>query len=237
MERRPDWKLIYSDPWVLMFARANSRAAHLDGVPIRGGLHHRPSPKVRAPEARSYDRRAPRGGSARIRRTNSRDGGRARVPSCDRAACGRRARANGILAAARGEVAEPGLRRTPGERVNSKGFRGFKSPPLRHAVPISTFSLPAITKKRAFAGQYWDLRAPEIAIESLAPVENCALFSVRKWLGALSICDWNTRSRPFTGQANLWRCVRHLSSDPCRTKNGLIAASRTGFSSGRERCV
>ncbi len=38
MERRPDWKLIYSDPWVLMFARANSRAAHLDGVPIRGGL-------------------------------------------------------------------------------------------------------------------------------------------------------------------------------------------------------
>src|ERR1700694_2247171 len=35
---------------------------------------------------------------------------------------------------ARGEVAEPGLRRTPGERVNSEGFRGFKSPPLRHRV-------------------------------------------------------------------------------------------------------
>ena len=34
----------------------------------------------------------------------------------------------------RGEVAEPGLRRTPGERVNSEGFRGFKSPPLRQAV-------------------------------------------------------------------------------------------------------
>ena len=34
----------------------------------------------------------------------------------------------------RGEVAEPGLRRTPGERVNSEGFRGFKSPPLRHHV-------------------------------------------------------------------------------------------------------
>ena len=31
----------------------------------------------------------------------------------------------------RGEVAEPGLRRTPGERVDSKGSRGFKSPPLR----------------------------------------------------------------------------------------------------------
>jgi hypothetical protein len=36
-----------------------------------------------------------------------------------------------------GEVAEPGLRRTPGTRVNSKGFRGFESPPLRHRVPIS----------------------------------------------------------------------------------------------------
>src|SRR5271163_3062676 len=34
----------------------------------------------------------------------------------------------------RGEVAEPGLRRTPGERVDSKGSRGFKSPPLRQAV-------------------------------------------------------------------------------------------------------
>src|SRR6202158_3495138 len=34
----------------------------------------------------------------------------------------------------RGEVAEPGLRRTPGERVNSEGFRGFKSPPLRQRV-------------------------------------------------------------------------------------------------------
>jgi hypothetical protein len=33
------------------------------------------------------------------------------------------------------------------------------------------------------------LRAPEIAIEPLAPVKNCALFSVRKWLGALSIFD------------------------------------------------
>ena len=34
-----------------------------------------------------------------------------------------------------GEVAEPGLRRTPGTRVNSKGFRGFESPPLRQPVP------------------------------------------------------------------------------------------------------
>jgi hypothetical protein len=34
----------------------------------------------------------------------------------------------------RGEVAEPGLRRTPGTRVDSKGSRGFESPPLRHPV-------------------------------------------------------------------------------------------------------
>ena len=38
MERRPNWKLIYSDPRVLMFARADSPAAHLDGVPIQGRL-------------------------------------------------------------------------------------------------------------------------------------------------------------------------------------------------------
>jgi hypothetical protein len=38
MERRPDWKLIYQDPRVLMFARADSSAAHLEGVPIQGRL-------------------------------------------------------------------------------------------------------------------------------------------------------------------------------------------------------
>jgi hypothetical protein len=36
---------------------------------------------------------------------------------------------------------------------------------IRHAVPISPLAVPAITKKGAFAGQYRDLRAPEIAIE------------------------------------------------------------------------
>src|SRR5258708_38183069 len=36
-----------------------------------------------------------------------------------------------------GEVAEFGLTRTPGTRVDSKGSRGFESPPLRHRVPIS----------------------------------------------------------------------------------------------------
>ena len=36
MERRPDWKLIYSDSNALLFARTDSPAARFDGVPIRG---------------------------------------------------------------------------------------------------------------------------------------------------------------------------------------------------------
>lgn len=51
------------------------------------------------------------------------------------AMCGVGLSPDGILAVHCGEVAEPGLRRTPGERVFSKGNRGFKSPPLRHAKP------------------------------------------------------------------------------------------------------
>jgi hypothetical protein len=42
MERRPDWQLVYSDPNALLFARAGSPAARLDGVPIRG----RPQPQT-----------------------------------------------------------------------------------------------------------------------------------------------------------------------------------------------
>src|SRR6266851_1006439 len=44
---------------------------------------------------------------------------------------GRRARTNGILGHRRAERWPSGLRRTPGTRVDSKGSRGFKSPPLR----------------------------------------------------------------------------------------------------------
>jgi hypothetical protein len=40
----------------------------------------------------------------------------------------------GVILARCGEVAEPGLRRTPGERVDSEGSRGFKSLPLRQAL-------------------------------------------------------------------------------------------------------
>ncbi|HZZ07819.1 MAG TPA: hypothetical protein VFE43_04710 [Candidatus Binataceae bacterium] len=36
MERRLDWRLIYRDPDALLFAHANSAAARIGGVPIRG---------------------------------------------------------------------------------------------------------------------------------------------------------------------------------------------------------
>lgn len=36
MERSPGWKLIYSDPNAMLFARADSRAARIPGVPVRG---------------------------------------------------------------------------------------------------------------------------------------------------------------------------------------------------------
>jgi hypothetical protein len=55
-------------------------------------------------------------------------------PSLSRSALAGRREQMAYWLPARGEVAEPGLRRTPGERVNSEGFRGFKSPPLRHRV-------------------------------------------------------------------------------------------------------
>src|ERR1700737_4808609 len=53
---------------------------------------------------------------------------------------------------ARGEVAEPGLRRTPGERVNSEGFPGFKSPPLRQQVCTSCLHFGEREKIRAKCG-------------------------------------------------------------------------------------
>ncbi len=38
LERRQDWKLIYSDANALLFARANSPAARIAGVPVRGTI-------------------------------------------------------------------------------------------------------------------------------------------------------------------------------------------------------
>ena len=38
LERRPDWKLIYSDANALLFARANSPAGRIAGVPVRGSV-------------------------------------------------------------------------------------------------------------------------------------------------------------------------------------------------------
>ena len=74
-------------------------------------------------------------------------------------ACGVRLSHDGILAVHCGEVAEPGLRRTPGERVFSKGNRGFKSPPLRQPVsewahsPSSGSRLAAVVGFLAAKGQ------------------------------------------------------------------------------------
>lgn len=36
MDSRKDWRLVYSDDWARLYARANSPAAHLPGVPIAG---------------------------------------------------------------------------------------------------------------------------------------------------------------------------------------------------------
>ena len=76
--------------------------------------------------------RVPRGKTASLVRSTMLPRGADRSHAAEGAG-GRWAGANGILARS-GEVAEPGLRRTPGERVNSEGFRGFKSPPLRRRV-------------------------------------------------------------------------------------------------------
>lgn len=36
MDSRKDWRLVYSDVWSRLYARANSQAAHIPGVPITG---------------------------------------------------------------------------------------------------------------------------------------------------------------------------------------------------------
>jgi hypothetical protein len=36
MERRSDWKLIYSDPNALLYARVGSAATQLKGIPVQG---------------------------------------------------------------------------------------------------------------------------------------------------------------------------------------------------------
>jgi hypothetical protein len=39
MDSQPDWRLIYSDDVARLYARANSPAAHLEGVPFKGTTH------------------------------------------------------------------------------------------------------------------------------------------------------------------------------------------------------
>src|ERR1700683_4310616 len=53
-----------------------------------------------------------------------------------------------------GEVAEPGLRRTPGTRVEPQGSRGFESPPLRQPVPVFLDSPPKGPKSSHLCGLF-----------------------------------------------------------------------------------
>ena len=48
-----------------------------------------------------------------------------------------------------------GLRRTPGGRVNSEGFRGFKSPPTRARVgmPATSAESPLMKLKNSWVGK------------------------------------------------------------------------------------
>jgi hypothetical protein len=39
MDSQPDWRFIYSDDVARLYARANSPAARLDGVPFKGIAH------------------------------------------------------------------------------------------------------------------------------------------------------------------------------------------------------
>jgi hypothetical protein len=41
MESTPGWKLVYRDPVAVLFARSNSAAARLGGVPIAGTLQRK----------------------------------------------------------------------------------------------------------------------------------------------------------------------------------------------------
>jgi hypothetical protein len=78
--RRPDWKLVYRDLRVLLFARADSAAAHLDRVRYRIACTRGCFPKAHAREIRVafrvarprcwYDRPCSHGG--RIARTRQR---------------------------------------------------------------------------------------------------------------------------------------------------------------------
>src|ERR1700722_6796514 len=82
---------------------------------------------------------------------------RAHPPALGLRLSGERALRNGILAVRRGEVAESGLTRTPGTRVDPKGSRGFESPPLRQRVPISGDPLiewPKSAPQRAHMHKY-----------------------------------------------------------------------------------
>jgi hypothetical protein len=64
----------------------------------------------------------------------------------------------------------------------SNGIGSFEFILLGQTVSISRISLLEITKKPAFAGQYWDKRTPEMATEPLFRLEtsNCSLFRISR---------------------------------------------------------
>ena len=138
--RRPDWKLIYRDSQgiVVRALRLGKRGARLTAIcdtrsPAAAdvSLRHARGNSCRVPRIRPrrwYDRPCSRGGRiARMRQRGPVAGGREQMAYWP----------------ARGEVAEPGLRRTPGERVNGFPGRvsGFKSPPPLTFIQSGTVSL------------------------------------------------------------------------------------------------
>ena len=102
-----------------------------------------------------------------------------------------------------GEVAEPGLRRTPGERVDSEGSRGFESPPLRHASCFTWFFEDSLgTKLRSASGFF---RCPVDAQGSpdLFAPNRTAHGANRGNQSRLTLIDWKRWTLIVTVQAGL----------------------------------
>ncbi len=107
-------------------------------------------------------------------------------------------------------MAEPGLRRTPGERVDSEGSRGFESPPLRHTVRIVYLHSEDGTK----CAQHVALSMPTGTGESklIAHFRDSAqIFSVRREFGSL-----RRRGAGFRKREALAAVYGFLSSAECK---------------------
>src|ERR1700736_6267525 len=109
---------------------------------------------------------------------------------------------------ARGEVAEPGLRRTPGERVTSEGFRGFKSPPLRQSV----FNFWHCLESRA--------KYPRVGSRASQGDRRVAQRSLCRKFGRISLCAAVIRFPSQNEAIGEFRstALRHAYMDPARVK-------------------